>query len=58
MRTHLQFHDEEWEKLKTQIEDDTVLDPHIFSKLLDSYLQRMKQVRGAYQSFCKKIFML
>ena len=57
MKTHLQAHDEEWENIQSQLDSDNITDPHIFSKLLDTYLEKVKQVRGAYQSFCKKIFM-
>lgn len=58
MRTHLHLDDNEWEKIQSQLEDDNISDPHIFSRLLNNYLQKVKKVRSAYHAFCKKIFML
>jgi len=58
MRTHLHWDDNEWEKLESQMENENISDPDIFSRLLDNYLQKVKKVRSAYHDFCKKIFML
>lgn len=58
MGTDLHLNDNEWEKIQSQLDDDNISDPHIFSRLLDNYLQKVKKVRSAYHSFCKKILML
>lgn len=58
MSTHLHLDDNEWEKIRSEIEDGNIDDPDIFSKLLDNYLQKVKKVRSAYHAFCKKIFMM
>jgi hypothetical protein len=56
METQLQENNKEWEKLQEQIENNNNIDADLFSALLKNYLERVKQVRGAYVSFCKKIF--
>lgn len=46
----------EWENIKSVIEQNEEIDPGAFSLLLNSYLHKVKQIRSAYQVFCKKIF--
>ena len=53
---HLDANKDEWEKMQTEIEQNEEIDPGAFSLLLNSYLHKVKQIRSAYNVFCKKIF--
>lgn len=46
----------EWEKIQTEIEQNEDIDAGSFSLLLNNYLNKVRQIRSAYNVFCKKIF--
>lgn len=58
MGTHLRYESNasDWEDIQSQIDQDNADDPGAFSQLLKSYLHKVKQVRSAYEMFCKRIF--